>query len=62
MSVPQKTKHQPKTSTLVYRSNAVHDGCVLAHTSPGGIPSGQAGHVRALTTAPDGSKSLRRGL
>ena len=50
MSVHLKTRHQPRTSALVNRSDAVHGLVVLTHTSHVVISSGQAGHARALTT------------
>ena len=60
MSVHPKTRHQPRTSTLVSRPDAVHDHVVLTHPSHVVSSSGQAGHARALTTSPGGSKSLKR--
>ena len=58
MSVHLKTMHQPRTSALVSRPDAVHGYCVLTHMSHVVNYSGQAGHARALTTSPGGSKSL----
>ena len=60
MSVHLKTRHQPRTSALVNRSDAVHGLVVLTHTSHVVISSGQAGHARALTTSPGGLRSLKR--
>ena len=59
MSVHLKTRHQPRTSALVNRSDAVHGHVVLTHTSHVVISSGQAGHARALTTSPGGLRSLK---